>query len=149
MFTRTPDYSCAQLKQYCDGGSEAATLNAGAPRHLHRRPLIKVPGLVRLTAAQRQTTYRSEAWSKYDLERADTAVWPRVNNPSTSPLVCPVPATIANVNGIKGPKLPSKRALLSGPTLAPRNAARTRLMMVGRSGVTASNRNVPSYWKRR
>jgi hypothetical protein len=57
MFTRTPDYSCAQLKQYCDGGSESATLNAEAPRHLQRRPLIKVPGLVRLTAAQRQTTY--------------------------------------------------------------------------------------------
>jgi hypothetical protein len=91
MFTRTPDYSCAQLKQYCDGGSEAATLNAGAPRHLHRRPLIKVPGLVRLTAAQRQTTYRSEAWSKYDLERADTAVWPRLNNLSASPLVGPRP----------------------------------------------------------
>jgi hypothetical protein len=53
---RAPDHSCAQLKQYCDGGSESATHNVEAPRHLHRRPLIKVPGLVRLTAAQCQTT---------------------------------------------------------------------------------------------
>jgi hypothetical protein len=77
----------------------------------------------------------SEAWSKYDLARADTAVWPRVNNPSTSPLVCPVPATIANVNGIKGPKLPSKRA-------TPRTITWPLGKSVGRSGATASNRNV-------
>jgi hypothetical protein len=47
---RAPDHSCAQLKQYCDGGSESATRNAEAPRHLHRRQLIKVVG-ARLCAA--------------------------------------------------------------------------------------------------
>ena len=40
--------------------------------------------------------------SQYDLERADTAVWRRLNHPSARPLIGPVPPTIAKCPSLTG-----------------------------------------------
>jgi hypothetical protein len=53
---------------------------------------VGAAGSVRLAAAQGQNVnYGSYARSQHDLERADTAVWPRLDNLSTSPLIGPRP----------------------------------------------------------
>jgi hypothetical protein len=50
-----------------------------------------VSGSVRLSATKPNVTYGSHGRSQQDLERADSAVWPRLNNLSTSALVGPRP----------------------------------------------------------